>query len=77
MAYLSTTGDLSPETQRVLQLAATGLGAGAIAERLGCERAAVQRHLADAVEALSASSVPDALRIAARRGVIEASGPET
>ena len=71
MAYLSTTGDLSPETRRVLQLAAAGLGTGAIAERLGCDRDAVRRYLTDAIRALSARSVPHAVEVAARRGLIE------
>ncbi len=75
MADLSTIGDLSPETRRALQLVADGLGTGAIAARLGCDRAEVHCHLADAVRHLSADSVPEAVRIAARRGLIAPSGP--
>ncbi len=75
MAHLSTTGDLSPETRRALQLVADGLGTGAIADRLGCDRDAVRRRLADAIRALSARSVPEAVEVAIRGGLIESSGP--
>ncbi len=65
------SGRLSPEARRVLHLAAEGLGAGAIAERLGCERDAVQRHLAEAIRALGVHSVPDAVEVIIRDGLIE------
>ena len=70
MAYLSTTDDLSPEARSALRLVAEGMGTGAVAERLGCDRDAVRRHLADAIRALGACSVPDAVRLAARRALI-------
>ncbi len=66
-----TTG-LSPEAARVLQFVAEGLGAGAIAARLGCSTDGLRRHLASAVATLGARSVPDAVDIASRRGLIEA-----
>jgi len=62
---------LSLEALRVLQLVAEGLGAGAIARRLGCDRDAVCGCLVDALRALSARSVPDAVDVAIRRGLIE------
>ena len=62
---------LSAEARRVLQLVAEGLGAGAIARRLGCDRDDVCRCLVDAIRALSARSVPDAVEVAVRRGLIE------
>ena len=75
MAYLSTTGDLSPETRRALQLVAEGFGAAAIGDRLGCDRDTVQRLLADALRALGARSVPHAVEVAARHGLITRSRP--
>jgi hypothetical protein len=62
---------LSPATRRVLQLVAEGTGAGTIARWLGCDRDDVCRCLADAIRALSARSVPDAVEVAVRRGLIE------
>ena len=58
------------ETPQVLRFVATGLGAGAIAARLGCDREDIRRHLADAIQALDARFVPDAIEIAIRRGLI-------
>lgn len=72
VGYLSNSTDLSSEARRALQLVAAGLGAGAVAERLGCDRDGVRRHLADAIRDLSACSVPGAVREAIRRGLIEA-----
>jgi DNA-binding NarL/FixJ family response regulator len=72
---MSNTNDPSPEAWRVLELVAEGLGTGAIAERLGCDRDAVQRRLADAIRTLSARSVPDAVEAAARHGLIESPTP--
>ena len=62
---------LSPEARRALRLVAEGLGTRAIAERLGCDHDAVRRCLADAIRALSARSVPDAVEVAAQRRLIE------
>ena len=75
MTYLSTTGDLSPDARRTLGLVADGLGAGAIAERLGCDRDAVRRHLAEAIRGLDVRSVPAAVEIALRLGLVEPSAP--
>ena len=75
MTYLSTTGDLSPETRRAIQLVAEGIGAAAIGDRLGCDRDAVRRLLADAIRALGARSVPHAVEVAARHGLIESPSP--
>ena len=71
MDSADTTG-LSPEATRVLQFVAEGLGAGAIAARLGCDTDGLCRHLASAVATLGARSMPDAVDIAIRRGLIEA-----
>ncbi len=75
MGYSGDTTGLSAEVRRALQLVAEGLGTTAIAERLGSDRDTVRRHLADAIRALDARSVPDAVRIATLRGLIEPSAP--
>ena len=72
MAYLDEDNILSPNARRALQFVAAGLGAGEIAARLGCDRDAVRRHLADAMRTLSARSAPRAVAVAVRRGLIEA-----
>ncbi len=64
-------GRLTPQARRALQLVAEGLGAGAIAARLRCDRDTVRRCLADAIVSLDARSVPDAVRIALRCGLID------
>jgi len=71
MAYRDSAEDLASEARQILPLVAAGLGTGAIADRLECDRDDVRRHLADAIRALGARSVPDAIRIAVRRGLIE------
>jgi len=60
-----------PEMVVLLALAEAGLGARAIAAQLGCGTDDVRRHLAEAIRAFSASSVPDAVQIAIRRGLID------
>ena len=65
------SGRLSPEARRALQLVAEGLGTRAIAERLGYDQDTVRRCLAEAIRALSARSVPDAVEVAFRRGLIQ------
>ena len=71
MGYSSDATGLSPEVRRALQLAAEGLGDGAIAARLGCDVRAVQHHLADAIWVLDARSVSDAVEVAIRHGLLE------
>ena len=77
MADLSTSGDLSPDMRRALRLVAEGLGTGAVAERLECDRDTVRRCLADAIRILGVRSVPHAVEVAARQGLIEPPGPRT
>ena len=62
------------EMAALLRLVEAGLGTRAIAARLGCDRAAVQRRLAAAIARLDARSVPDAVRIAGRRGLLAPTG---
>ena len=54
----------------ILRYAAEGLGAGAIAARLGCNVDMIRRHLAGAISILDARSVPEAVEVATRRGLI-------
>ncbi len=71
MAYPGDATDLPPDARRALQLVAEGLGAGAIADRLGWTVPQLAAHLADAVRAVAARSVSDAVDIARRRGLLE------
>ncbi len=63
---------LSREARRALQLVAEGSGTDAIAAQLGCDYDAVRHCLADAIRTLPARSVPDAVEVALRRGLIRA-----
>ena len=65
---------LDDDGRAVLRLVAARLGTAHIADLLGCHRADVRRYLADAVRYLGARSVPDAIEIAVRQGLIEPPG---
>ena len=73
MGSLGDANNLPSEVRQALKLVAAGLGAGDIATRLGCDRDLVRRHLAEAIRALDARSVPCAVERATRCGLIEPS----
>ena len=64
---------LDARTRVVLGLAATGMGNGEIATRLGVGRDEVDRHVRDAVAALGARSRLEATVVALRLGLIHPS----
>ncbi len=64
---------LDARTRLVLGLAATGMGNGEIATRLGVGRDEVDRHVRQAVAALGARSRLEATVVALRLGLIHPS----
>ena len=74
----SSPSPLTPEQRAILECVAAGLGTHAIGRALGWDADAVLLHLAGAIGALRASSVPDAVARAVDLGLIEApeSSPE-
>ena len=63
--------DLTRDQRTVRDLIAQGHGTAAIARRVGYDRAAVRRHLADALRALGAASVAAAVNQVTSLGLID------
>jgi hypothetical protein len=62
---------LTPRQRAILECVAAGPGTAASADRPGCARDDVRRHLAEASAPPGPRSVPDAVAITIRRGLIE------